>query len=90
MGDVHTWHTSTGLSRRKHGTPSGNTQVWLTDLSLSCGEAPSAEAASGTPLAATNEMSAGAIRKRRAAVKLGRKEGLQPRADERPAGSCSE
>ena len=41
---------------------------------------------SGTPVAATNDQSAGAICKRRDAVHLGRKEGLQPR--ERQTARC--
>ena len=45
-------------------------------------------APNGAPLAATNEMSAGAICKRRDVVTLGRKKGLQPRANERPAVGC--
>jgi hypothetical protein len=49
-------------------------------LSLSCGEAQCAGGQSGTPLAATNKMSAGSVCKRRDAMHLGRKEGLQPRA----------
>ncbi len=44
---------------------------------------------SGTTLAATNDLSAGSVCKRRDAVTLGRKKGLQPRASERPAGSFS-
>ena len=59
-----------------------------TALSLSCGEAPCACGTNGAPLAATNEMPAGAICKRRDVVTLGRKKGLQPRANERPAVSC--
>ncbi len=45
---------------------------------------------SGAPLAATNVTTAGSVCKRRDAVRLGRKEGLQPRASERPAVGCSE
>jgi hypothetical protein len=45
---------------------------------------------SGAPLAATNVKTAGCVCKRRDAVRLGRKEGLQPRASERPAVGCSE
>ncbi len=45
--------------------------------------------ASGATLAATNDLSAGSVCKRRDAVTLGRKKGLQPRANERPAGSFS-
>jgi hypothetical protein len=37
----------------------------------------------------TNDLSAGSVCKRRDAVRLGRKKGLQPRANERPAGSFS-
>jgi hypothetical protein len=44
---------------------------------------------SGTTLAATNDLSAGSVCKRRDAVRLGTKKGLQPRADERPADSFS-
>ena len=61
-----------------------------TDLSLSCGEAPVPQRQSGAPLAATNVKTAGGVCKRRDAVHLGRKEGLQPRANERPAVGCSE
>ena len=61
-----------------------------TDLSLSCGAAPVPQRQSGAPLAATNVKTAGCVCKRRDAVRLGRKEGLQPRASERPADSCSE
>ncbi len=43
----------------------------------------------GATLAATNDLSAGSVCKRRDAVTLGRKKGLQPRASERPAGSFS-
>ncbi len=64
--------------------------VGLTDLSLSCGEAPVPQRQSGAPLAATNVKTAGCVCKRRDAVRLGRKEGLQPRPRERPAASCSE
>jgi hypothetical protein len=59
----------------------------LTDLKLSCGAAPREGRLSGTPLAATNDLSAGSVCERRDAVTLGRKKGLQPRASERPAGS---
>ncbi len=45
---------------------------------------------SGAPLAATNVKTAGCACKRRDALRLGRKEGLQPRANERPAVGCSE
>jgi hypothetical protein len=45
---------------------------------------------SGAPLAATNVKTAGSVCKRRDAAHLGRKEGLQPRANERPAVGCSE
>jgi hypothetical protein len=45
---------------------------------------------SGAPLAATNVKTAGSVCKRRDAVRLGRKKGLQPRANERPAVGCSE
>jgi hypothetical protein len=45
--------------------------------------------ASGATLAATNDLSAGSFCKRRDAVTLARKKGLQPRANERPAGSFS-
>jgi hypothetical protein len=45
---------------------------------------------SGAPLAATNVKTAGSVCKRRDAVRLGRKQGLQPRANERPAAGCSE
>ncbi len=45
--------------------------------------------ASGATLAATNDLSAGSVCKRRDAVTLGRKKGLQPRANERPADSFS-
>src|SRR5687767_149152 len=58
-------------------------EVWLvrlTDLSLSCGEAPRAGGPSGAPLAATNDRSAGRVCKRRDAVRLGRQKRLQPRA----------
>jgi hypothetical protein len=48
------------------------------------------ERQSGAPLAATNVKTAGCVCKRRDAVRLGRKEGLQPRANERPAVGCSE
>jgi hypothetical protein len=48
------------------------------------------ERQSGAPLAATNVETAGCVCKRRDAVHLGRKEGLQPRASERPAVGCSE
>ncbi len=61
----------------------------LTALKLSCGEAPGEDGQSGATLAATNDVSAGSVCKRRDAVTLGRKEGLQPRANERPAGSFS-
>ena len=44
---------------------------------------------SGRPLAATNVETAGSVCKRHDAVYLGRKEGLQPRASERPAVACS-
>ncbi len=44
---------------------------------------------SGTALAATNDLSAGSVCKRRDAVTLGRKKGLQPRANKRPADSFS-
>ncbi len=44
---------------------------------------------SGATLAATNDLSAGSVCKRRDAVTLGRKKGLQPRANERPADSFS-
>ena len=63
--------------------PSGygkRVRVRLTDPSLSCGEAPRASGPSVAPLAATNEQSAGGVCKRRDAVRLARKEGLQPRA----------
>ena len=45
-------------------------------------------AVSGTPLAATNEKSAGAICKRRVAVRLGRQEALQRRERCGPAVHC--
>jgi hypothetical protein len=45
---------------------------------------------SGAPLAATNVKTAGSVCKRRDAVRLGRKKGLQPRANERLAVGCSE
>ncbi len=45
---------------------------------------------SGAPLAATNVKTAGCVCERRDAVRLGRKTGLQPRANERPAVGCSE
>ncbi len=61
----------------------------LTALKLSCGAAPGAGRHSGTTLAATNDLSAGSVCKRRDAAALGRKKGLQPRANERPAGSFS-
>jgi len=48
------------------------------------------ERQSGAPLAATNVKTAGSVCKRRDAVRPGRKEGLQPRASERPAVGCSE
>ncbi len=64
--------------------------VHPTDLSLSRGEAPETLRQSGAPLAATNVKTAGSVCKRRDAVRLGRKEGLQPRANERPAVGCSE
>ena len=44
---------------------------------------------SGRPLAATNVQTAGSVCKRDDAVRLVRKEGLQPRASERPAVACS-
>lgn len=44
---------------------------------------------SGTTLAATNDVSVGSVCKRRDAATLGKKKGLQPRANERPAGSFS-
>ena len=44
---------------------------------------------SGRPLAATNVKTPGSVCKRRDAVHLGRKKGLQPRASERPAVACS-
>jgi hypothetical protein len=44
---------------------------------------------SGATLAATNDLSAGSVCKRRDAVRIGRKKGLQPRANERPADSFS-
>ncbi len=47
------------------------------------------ERLSGTTLAATNDLSAGSVCKRRDAVTLGRKKGLQPRANEPPADSFS-
>ena len=51
-----------------------------TDLTLSCGAAPRAGGQrSGTPVAATNNDSAGATCKRRDTARFGRKEGLQPR-----------
>ncbi len=43
----------------------------------------------GATLAVTNDLSAGSVCKRRDAVTLARKKGLQPRANERPAGSFS-
>ena len=61
----------------------------LTALKLSCGEAPGADGQSGAALAATNDLSAGSVCKRRDAVTLGRKKGLQPRANERRADSFS-
>ncbi len=64
--------------------------VRLTDLSLSRGEAPVCQRQSGAPLAATIVKTAGSVCKRRDAVHLARKEGLQPRANERPAVGCSE
>jgi hypothetical protein len=64
--------------------------VRLTDLSLSRGEAPEDQRQSGAPLAATNVQTAGSVCKRRDAVRLERQEGLQPRANERPAVGCSE
>ncbi len=51
---------------------------------------PARQRQSGAPLAATNVKTAGSACKRRHAVHLGRKEGLQPRASERPAVGCSE
>ena len=45
---------------------------------------------SGAPLAATNVKTAGSVCQRRDAVRVGRKKGLQPRANERPAVGCSE
>jgi hypothetical protein len=48
-------------------------------LSLSCGTPSGAPLLSGAPLAATHEFSAGAICKRRDAVRLALREGLQPR-----------
>ncbi len=51
---------------------------------------PGCERQSGAPLAATNVKTAGSVCKRRDAVRLGRKKGLQPRVNERPAVSCSE
>ena len=45
---------------------------------------------SGAPLAASNVKTAGSVCRRRDAVHLGRREGLQPRASERPAVGCSE
>jgi hypothetical protein len=48
------------------------------------------ERQSGAPLAATNVTTAGSVCKRRDAGRLGRKKGLQPRANERPAVGCSE
>ena len=65
-------------------------RIRLTDLSLSRREAPVPERQSGAPLAATNVKTAGSVCKRPDAVRLGRKEGLQPRASERPAVGCSE
>ncbi len=50
---------------------------------------PGCGRASGPTLAATNDLSAGSVCKRRDAVTLGRKKGLQPRANERPADSFS-
>ncbi len=50
---------------------------------------PGCGRASGATLAATNDLSAGSVCKRRDAVTLGRKKGLQPRANERPADSFS-
>jgi hypothetical protein len=44
---------------------------------------------SGRPLAATNVQTAGSVCKRHDAVHLGRKKGLQPRANKRPAVACS-
>ena len=70
--------------------PFGSFYVRLTDLSLSRGEAPVTQRQSGAPLAATNVKTAGSVCKRRDAMRLGRKEGLQPRASERPAVGCSE
>ncbi len=63
--------------------------VGLTALKLSCGAALHADRQSGATLAATNDLSAGSVCKRRDAVTLGRKEGLQPRANKRPADSFS-
>jgi len=51
---------------------------------------PVGQRQSGAPLAATNVKTAGSVCKRRDAARLGRKEGLQPRASERPAVGCSE
>ena len=51
---------------------------------------PVCQRQSGAPLAATNVKMAGSVYKRRDAVRLGRKKGLQPRANERPAVGCSE
>jgi hypothetical protein len=51
---------------------------------------PVGQRQSGAPLAATNVEPAGSACKWRDAVRLGRKEGLQPRASERPAVGCSE
>jgi hypothetical protein len=49
------------------------------DSRISCGEAPRACGPRGMPVAATNDKSAGAIRKRHDAVRLARKEALQRR-----------
>ncbi len=51
---------------------------------------PVSQRQSGAPLAATSVKTAGSVCKRRDAVRLGRKKGLQPRANERPAVGCSE
>ncbi len=51
---------------------------------------PGRQRQSGAPFAATNVKTAGTVCKRRDAVPLARKEGLQPRAGERPAVGCSE
>jgi hypothetical protein len=89
------WETRDAAGIRPQVSPD-----WLDFPSLSRGPAngsltqprrgPVRQRQSGAPLAATNVKTAGSVCKRRDAVHLGRKEGLQPRPNERPAVGCSE